>query len=198
MSKGRWIAGGCCGVALLVAVAGGGYVVGRYLRWEREAARAAERRKQVAAVLFTPPADGIVSPERFRVFMAVCRREQAVEDAYRPSVDRLRQANRDDAVDLNGIAGSWAAIGDVEKERIRALSELGMGMREYYWVLLRIGESSWGQPPGEPAPGQGDPGDAANVALFQENRGEILGCLHLQSIRENLDAYRRIVANGAP
>jgi len=79
----RNIALGCAGAAVtigIVVVAVLGWQLNLHIRSLREDT---DVRARVAAWPFAPPVSGVVSQDRLRVFLEVCRRTEPVERKYR-------------------------------------------------------------------------------------------------------------------
>jgi hypothetical protein len=194
MMRQRNIALGCAGVAVtiaLVVVAVLGWRVSLHFRAIREDAAV---RARVAATPFTAPGRGVVSEDRLRIFLEVCRRMEPLDRKYQKARADLHQANEHDTIDLNALAGSMAYVQEMQVERARALEALGMGMRELRWIMLRLGETAWGVPE---SPGTSTD-DRINAPLFEKYVSDITACIDLKGVREDLDNYRRAIRDGSP
>ena len=190
----RNIAIGCAGVAVTIAV-----VLLAVLGWQlrvhfRAIREDAAVRARVAATPFTPPGSGVVSEDRLRVFLEVCRRTKSVDRKYQKERADLKNANEHDTVDLNALAGSMAYVQELQVERARALEALGMGRREFRWIILRLGETAWGVPESPAA----STDDRINRPLFEKYSSDITACINLKGVREDLDNYRRAIRDGSP
>jgi hypothetical protein len=148
-------------------------------------------RARVAARPFTPPVDGVVSEDRLRLFLEVCRRTEAVEREYQKPRADLKRANERDTIDPNALAGSMAYVAVLQVERARALEALDMGMREWRWIRLRLGETAWGDSPGA------SKDDRANAPLFEKYSSEIAGCVNMKTMREDLGNLRQAIRDGS-
>ena len=188
----RNIALGCAGAAVTI-----GIVVAAVLAWQlnlhiRSLREDAALRARVAARPFTPPSGGVVSEDRLRVFLEACRRTEPVERKYRKDRADLKQANERDTIDPNALAGSMAYVAELQVERARALEALDMGMREWRWIRLRLGETAWGDSPGA------SKDDRANAPLFEKYSSEIAACVDMKMMRENLENLRQAIRDGSP
>jgi hypothetical protein len=185
---------GCAGAAVtigIVVVAVLGWKLNRHIGALREDA---DLRARVAARPFAPPVSGVVSEDRLRVFLEVCRRTEVVERKYKKPRADLKRANERDTIDPNALAGSMAYVAELQVERARALEALDMGMRELRWITLRLGETAWGT--SDRAGASTD--DTSNAPLFEKHASDIARCVDVKKVREDLDSYRRAIRDGSP
>jgi len=200
----RWrIALGCGCLAGVATVALLGVLGWRFYLHVQESQEIAALRARVAAVPFSPPPDGVVSEERFSRFLRACARTRYLEDKYGEGLRSLDRSNERDEINLDGLT---AAINFVDERGVvlaRALSGLGMGMREYRWILLSLGETPWDGPFNDPIPDReprGEETDRRNTQLFARFGNEIRECLapgDMSGVRKGLRGYREAIQKGS-
>lgn len=200
----RWrIAIGCGCLGVLVSATLIGAVAWRTYIGFREGRDKARLRAEVAAVPFAIPSDGVVPEERLQLFLEVCRRTAYVDEKYAKDREDLDQSNARGELNLRAIGGTFAYTEELALARAHALKDLGMGMREFRWTILSLGETPWDGPLDPSLPDlerRGATTDAKNMATFQRHAREIHQCFdpsQMAQIRQELRGFRDAIRMGA-
>jgi len=183
VGKGAKIAIGCGIAAVLAVVLLIGGVVGLGYWGKRKLqnagfdtqsfAKMAELQKKAQALPFTAPSDGVIAEDRFLRFIEVRKAIFPIFEKHRAVIEQQREKrqkpNVSDVLQLTGI------VSEVQKARLEAMLEQGMGSAEYQWLAQSIYQAQIGARVSRMAPSQAPPGEipAANLALFQKYQADI-------------------------
>jgi len=200
MTRGWKVALGCGGL-FVVVIAGLVALVGLRLYREWRAARlVADLREAAAALPFTPPPDGVVREDRLRAFLEVGRRMDEVERKYGKVLEAEQRVDLDHQ-NLGASLGAIAYLQELQAVKARALHDVGMGMREFRWIIVSLAETPWDGPFSQLPPGavsRGASAERTNTDLFVRFEPELRRRYDMKAIRERLTAYRHAIERGAP
>jgi hypothetical protein len=148
----------------------------------RETKGTRELMAEVAKARYDPPADGLLTEEQVRMYLAVKSREAQI---------------RENAAGDSEEGSDPGTAGDLATADLRAAQELGYNPKEYAWVEERVLEAQMADA-GRLLRERLEPGRARYLAMLEAQRATATDAAEKAQIGQQIEDFKREAAESDP